>query len=196
MVAGGSTRLPMASADRISNGQLIGEEDGADHKLTRAAAAGDAAHGDGGEYRHDDGQNGLFRREVQPEHAEEECDLDDGRTWPSRPVHGGTHGQDNVGDILGNAGLIRDLHVGRDSRNGRARAKGNGCRTEQLGEHDLRAALTAAELGVDGEEDEHVGKAHDVVDDERAAVIRDQLRTVGGDQGRQKSRRSRWGHSR
>ena len=97
-------------------------------------------------------------------------------------MHGGTHGQDNVGDILGNAGLIRDLHVGRDGRNGRARAKGNGCRTEQLGEHDLRAALTAAELGVDGEEDEHVGKAHDVVDDERAAVIRDQLRTVGGDQ--------------
>ena len=47
---------------------------------------------------------------------------------------------------------------------------------------EVRAALAAAELGVDWEEDEHVHEAHDVVDDERAAVVRDELRAVGGDQ--------------
>ena len=97
-------------------------------------------------------------------------------------MHGGAHGQYDVRDILADAGLIGNFHVRRDGRNGRAGTERHRRRAEQLGEHDLCAALAAAELGVDREEDEHVHEAHDVVDDERATVVRDKFRTVGGDQ--------------
>ena len=78
----------------------------------------------------------------------------------------------------GDSGALGDLHVGGNGRHGGAGAKGHCRRAEQLGEHQLCAALAAAEPGVEGEEDEHVGKAHDVIDDERAAIILYQLRTV------------------
>ena len=52
MVAGGSTRLPMATSDGEGNLNLLGEEDGADDVLTDVAAAGDAGHAHGGEHRH------------------------------------------------------------------------------------------------------------------------------------------------
>ena len=93
-------------------------------------------------------------------------------------MHGGAHGQHDVRDVLADAGLIGNFHVRRDGRNGRAGTERHRRRAEQLGEHDLRAALTAAELGVDREEHEHVHEAHDVVDNERAAVVGDQLRAV------------------
>ena len=97
-------------------------------------------------------------------------------------MHGGAHGQHDVRDVLADTGLLRDFHVRRDGRNRRAGTERHRCRAKQLGEHDLCAALAAAELSVDREEDEHVHEAHDVVDDERAAVVRDELRAVGGDQ--------------
>ena len=48
--------------------------------------------------------------------------------------------------------------------------------------HDLCAALAAAEARVDREEYEHVGKAQNVVDDKRAAVVADEVGTVGGNE--------------
>ena len=44
--------------------------------------------------------------------------------------------------------------------------------------HDLCAALAAAEASIDREEDEHVCKAQNVVDDKRAAVVSDEVGTV------------------
>ncbi len=48
--------------------------------------------------------------------------------------------------------------------------------------HDLGRPLAAAEPGVNGEENKHVGKAQDVVDDQGLAVIADEIRAIGGDQ--------------
>ena len=44
--------------------------------------------------------------------------------------------------------------------------------------HGLHAALAAAEASIDREEDEHVCKAQNVVDDKRAAVVSDEVGTV------------------
>ena len=56
------------------------------------------------------------------------------------------------------------------------------CIRDRLGEHNLGAAFSPAEPGIDGEEDKHIGKAHNIVDDKRTAVIADELRAVGGHQ--------------
>ena len=93
-------------------------------------------------------------------------------------MHGGAQRQHDVGHIFADAGFLRHFHVGGNGRHGGAGAKGHRCRAKQLGEHQLCAALTAAEPGIEGEEDEQVGKAHDVIDDKRAAVILYQLRAV------------------
>ena len=53
--------------------------------------------------------------------------------------------------------------------------------------HDLCAALAAAEAGVDREEDEHVCKAQRIVDDKRAAVVADEIGTVGGNKVREEA---------
>ena len=177
----GSTRLD-SQRDGIGNSQMVGEEDGAHHQLAGAAASGDAAHGHGGEHRHDDGQDRLIRGEVQAEHAEQERHLDDGGHGRAVHVHGGAQRQHDVADVLADAGFLRHLHVGGDGSHAGAGAEGHRRRAEQLGEHQLCAALAAAEPGIEGEEDEHVGKAHDIVNNERAAVVLHQLRPVGGHQ--------------
>ena len=64
--------------DGQSQTDLLGEEDGAEHHLARAAAAGDAGHGDRGEHRHDDGEHCAAGGEVLAEEGEEEGNLDDG----------------------------------------------------------------------------------------------------------------------
>ncbi len=97
-------------------------------------------------------------------------------------MHGSAHGQHDVRHVLADAGLLRHLHVGGDSGHAGAGTEGHRCRTEQLGEHQLGAAFSAAEPGVDGEEDKHIGKAHHIVDDKCAAVIADERRAVGGHQ--------------
>ena len=97
-------------------------------------------------------------------------------------MHGGAHGQYDVGDLLGNAGLLGHLHVGGDGRHAGAGAEGHRRRPEQVAEHDAGRALTAAEAGIDGEEHEHVHKAQDVVQDQGPAVVADELGAVGGHQ--------------
>ena len=49
-------------------------------------------------------------------------------------------------------------------------------------EHNHCGSLASAEAGVDGRGDEHVSKAHHIVDDQGAAVIADQLGAVSGHQ--------------
>ena len=178
----GIDQVADGQGDGVGDGQLVGEEDGADHQLARAAAAGDAAHGHGGEHRHDDGQNGLIRGEIHTEHAEQERHLDDGGHGRAVHVHGGAQGQDDVADILADARLLRHLHVGGDGGHAGASAEGHRRRAEQLGEHDLRAARAAAEPGIQREEDEHIGEAHNIIDDKGAAVVADKGRAVGGHQ--------------
>ena len=97
-------------------------------------------------------------------------------------MHGSAHGQNNVGDLLGDAGLLSHFHVGGYSRNGGAGAEGNGRGSEQMLPHYLRAALAAAEAGVYREEDEHINEAQNIVDDESTAVVTDEVGAVGGDE--------------
>ena len=97
-------------------------------------------------------------------------------------MHGGAHGQHDVRHVLADARLLRHLHIGGDGGHRRAGAEGHRRRAEQLGEHDLRAALAAAEPGIEGEEHEHISKAHNIVNNEGTAVILHQLRAVGGHQ--------------
>ena len=178
----GIHQVAQGNGDGVSDGHLVGEEDGAQHQLAGTAAAGDAGHGNGGEDGHDDGEDCLTGAEVLAEDAEQEGDLDDGGHGGAVHVHGGAQGQDDVGDVLADAGLFRSFHVGGDGGNGGAGAEGNGCGLEQVLEHHLGAALAAAEAGIDGEEDEHVSKAQYVVDDQGAAVVADQLGAIGSDQ--------------
>ena len=97
-------------------------------------------------------------------------------------MHRRAEGEDDVRDVLVDAGLLSDLHVRGDRRNGGAGAERHRRRAEEFGEHDLRRALASAEAGVDREEDEHVREAHQIVDDESAAVVADQLGTVRRDE--------------
>ena len=175
-------QVAQGDGDGVGNGHLVGEEDGAQNQFAGAAAAGNAGHGNGGEDRHDDGQDGLTGAEVLAEDAEEESNLDDGGHGGAVHVHGGAQGQDDVGDILADAGLLGGLHVGGDGGDGGAGAEGNGSGLEEVLEHDLHSALAAAEAGVDGEEGEHVGEAQDIVDDQGAGVVADQLGAVVSNQ--------------
>ena len=125
------------------------------------------------------------------------------KSWPNMPNRNATlmiadmaepsmcivapRGDDDVGDVLGDTGLLGDFHVGRDRRDGRAGAERHGSRPEQLGEHGLRRALAAAEAGVDRGGDEHVDEAQDVIDRERAAVVADEVGAVVGDQIREEA---------
>ena len=95
-------------------------------------------------------------------------------------MHGSAQGQHNVGNVLVDTGGLSSLHVGGDGGNGGAGAEGNGCGLEQMPEHDLYRTLAAAETGIDGEEDEHIHKAQAVVQQQRTAVVTDQLGTVVG----------------
>ena len=96
----------------------------------------------------------------------------------------------DVRDILADAGFFRGFHVGGDGGNGGTGAEGNGCGFEQVLEHDLSAAPAAAKTGVNGEEGEHVHEAQHVVDDQGAAVVANQLRTVGGNQGSEETEKA------
>lgn len=98
--------------------KLVGEEQSAEHKLARTAAAGDTAHCDGGEYRNDYCEYCFARAEVKTEHTEQECDFDDSAHCGAVHVHSRADGYDDVGDFLGNAGLLADLHVGGDGSDG------------------------------------------------------------------------------
>ena len=102
-------------------------------------------------------------------------------------MHGRAHRDNDVADVLGDAGLLRDLHVGGDGRDGRAGAEAHGRGAEQLREHQLCRTLAAAEAGIDREGDEHVHKAQDVVDRERPAVVTDEIGAVIGDQIREEA---------
>ena len=179
---GGIHQVAQGDGDGVSDGQLIREEDGAQHQLAGTAAAGNAGHGNGGEHSHDDGQDGFAGAEILTEDAEEEGHLDDGAHGAAVHVHGGTQGQHDVGHILGNAGLFRGFHVGGDGGNRGAGAEGHRRRLEQMAEHDTGALLAAAEPGVNGEEHQHIGKAQHIVDDQGAAVVADELGAVGGDE--------------
>ena len=179
---GGIHQVAQGNGDGVSDGHLVGEEDGAQHQLTGTAAAGDTGHGNGGEHSYDDSQDGFTGAEVLAEDTEQERDLDNSGHCTAVHVHGSTQGQDNVGDILRDAGFFSSFHIGGDSSNRGASAEGNSSGLEQLAEHDLCSTLAAAKAGIDGEEHEHVSEAQHVVDDQRAAVVADQLGTVGSDQ--------------
>ena len=97
-------------------------------------------------------------------------------------MHGSAQGQHDIRHVLADAGLLRYLHIGGNGSHAGAGAEGHRRRAEQLGEHDLGAAFAAAEPGIDGEEDKHIGKAHHIVDDKRTAVIADERRAVGSHQ--------------
>ena len=178
----GVNQLTDSQSDGEGDGHVLGEEHGAENQLAGTAAAGDAAHCNGGEHRHDDCQNCLTGAEVHAEHAEEEGHLDDGAHGRTVHVHGGAQRQNNVSDIGGDAGLLRNLHVGGDGCNGGAGAKGGCCRAEQVAEHELCCALAAAEPGVDGGGDKEVRKGNDVVHDDGSCVVGDKVCAVGSDQ--------------
>ena len=72
-----------------------------------------------------------------------------------RQVHRRAERDDDVGNIRGDAGFLRNLHVGRDRCDRRAGAETHGSWAEQLGEHDFRGPPAAAEAGVDRGEDAH-----------------------------------------
>ena len=74
---GGIHQIADSQRDGVRDGQLVREEDGANHQFAGTASARDTTHGRG-EHRHDDSQNSLIRGEVHPEHAEQKCHLDDG----------------------------------------------------------------------------------------------------------------------
>ena len=80
-------------------------------------------------------------------------------------MHGCTHGEDNIADLTGDAGILGNFHVGRNGSYGGASAEGNCGRLEQVREHDLNSTLAAAEPCVNGEEDEHISKAYYIIDD-------------------------------
>ena len=160
------------------NCQLIGEEYGAENELAGTAAAGDAAHGNRGEYCNDNSNDNLSGSSINSEEAEEEENLDNCAHCGTVHVHGCTHGENNIGNFLGNAGFLSNFHIGGDGCNGRASAEGNCCGTKQVLEHNLCAALAAAESGINGEEDKHVNEANDVVDNESSAVLTDEVGTV------------------
>ena len=165
-------------SNRVSNGQLIREEDGAQNQLARTAAAGNAGHGDRREYSHDDGKNRTAGTEVLTEHAKQECDLDDGAHGGAVHVHRRTERQHDVRHILGDSGFLCDLHVGGDRRDAGACAEGYRRGPEQLGEHHLHCTFSAAEECVDREEGKHIGEAEHIVDDECTSIITDELGTV------------------
>ena len=171
---GGIDQIAERQRDGEGDGQMIREEDRAQNQLARAAAAGDAGHGDRREHGDDDRKDCAARREVLPEHSEQERDLDDGGHGGAVHVHRRAERDDDVGNILGDSRFLRDLHVCRNRRDGRARAETHGSRAEQLGEHDLRRALSAAEAGVDRGEDEHINKTQNIIDRKRAAIIADE----------------------
>ena len=164
--------------NRISDCKLIREEDGAQHQLARTAATGDAGHGDRREHCHNDGKNCTARTEVLTEHAEQECDLDNGTHGGTVHVHRCAERQHDVRYILGDSGFLRDLHVGGDCRDAGACAEGDRRGAEQLGKHQFCRAFSTAEPCVDREEDKHVGEAEHIVDDESTSIITDELGTV------------------
>ena len=93
-------------------------------------------------------------------------------------MHGGAQRQNNIADVTADAGLFRGFQIGGNGGNRGAGAEGHGSGLKQVLPHDLCRSLAAAEPGVNGEEHEHVHEAHNVVDNERAAVVGDQLRAV------------------
>ena len=97
-------------------------------------------------------------------------------------MHRCAHRQDDVAHVAGDAGVVGRFHVGRDGRNGGAGAESRHSRGEQVLEHDLGRARAAAEAGVYRGGDKHIYKAHDVVDDKRAAVIADEGGAVACDE--------------
>ena len=175
---GGVDQVGQGDGDGIGDGQLLREEHGAEDQVAGTAAAGDAGHGNGGEHGHDDGQNGLAGAEVQAEDAEQEGHLDNGAHGGTVHMHGGAQGQDDLRDILGDAGVFRGLHVGRNGGNRGAGAEGDGCRGKEMLEHNFGCSPAAAEACVNGGRDEHIDKAHHIVDNQGAAVVADQLGTV------------------
>lgn len=66
-------------------------------------------------------------------------------------MHGGAHGDDHVGHVLGDAGVLRLLQVGGDGGGGGAGAQGHEGGTGDVPEHGLDAVLAAADVGEDGE---------------------------------------------
>lgn len=143
--------------------EVVGEEQRAQNELTRAAAAGNAAHCDGGEHSNDDRKNYLAGVCVDAEETEQEQHLDNGTHCRAVHVHRCTHREHDIADLTGNAGVLGGFHVSGDSSNGGACAEGNCGRLEQVLEHDLDCTLAAAEACVDGEEDKHVDKADYIV---------------------------------
>ena len=90
-------------------------------------------------------------------------------------MHGSAHGDYNVRDILGNARFLSHVHIGGNGSHRGAGAEGDRRRPEQVPEHDLRAALAAAETGVHWEGGKHIDEAHNVVHHQRPGIIADEL---------------------
>ena len=175
-------QITQSKSNGEGNCQLVGEEDGAENKLSCTATSGDTAHSNGGEYCDNDSENDLSGSGINAEEAEEEQNLDDSAHCGAVHVHCCAHGENNIGDFLGNAGFLSNFHVGGDCCNRGAGAEGNCCGTEQVLEHNLCTTLAAAEACIDGEENEHVCEAYEVVNDEGSAVLADEVGTVCSNQ--------------
>ena len=91
-------------------------------------------------------------------------------------MHGGSHGQHNVADVVRHADLMAGLHVGRQSRHRTLGGKGRDRRVENILKHLLYPCLSAGDVGVDGEKYHRVHGAHGIVDQQRPPVNSDQLR--------------------
>ena len=93
-------------------------------------------------------------------------------------MHRSTEGHDNIGNFLGNAGILRDFHVHRDRCDRGAGAERGSRRAEEVPEHDLCRALAAAEAGVQRRRNEQIDHGNDIVNADGAGVVGNEVRAV------------------
>src|SRR5699024_9740867 len=168
-----------------NNGEGLGREveHANDQHLAHQAAARRTGQDKGREDGHHNGHTvGACAREIHPEDAVQEGDLDDGGQDRAVHVHGAAHGQHQVADVLGDADGVAGFFVDGDGGSGGLGGECGDGRREDVLDHGGHAQLAGGQEGVQGEEDDGVEQAQGVVDQHGPAVVADDLGAVGGHQ--------------
>ena len=95
-------------------------------------------------------------------------------------MHGGAHGHDHIGHILGDAGVLRLTQVGGDGGGGGAGAQRHDGGPCDVLEHSLDAVPAAADIGEEGKGGEDVDKAQGIVHHHGPAIGGGHAGAVGG----------------